>query len=101
MWLHFPLQFTYDPNSADWSREMRGNPLISTVNLEHYMVVFAPKDEPKAHDFCQTLDRVGHPMGIAVGKPNLVCAPDDRTNTILRVIEQNLSDQTQMVSVNM
>ena len=41
-------QYKYDPNSADWSREMRGKPLLSGVNLTEYMILFTNRDAPKA-----------------------------------------------------
>ena len=49
--LHSPLsltQYKYDPASADWSREMRGKGLVSSVHLQDYMILFTGRDAPKA-----------------------------------------------------
>ena len=33
-------QYNYNPANADWSRERRGQHLLSTVIMEHYMILF-------------------------------------------------------------
>ena len=60
------LQYSYDPKSADWSREMRGMALHSTVNLESWVLIYTNRDGANAKDFEQTLKKVGGPMGIEV-----------------------------------
>jgi len=62
----FIFQYSYDPKSADWSKEMRGNPLHSTVNLENWILVYTQRDTGNAKDFSQTLRKVCGPMGISV-----------------------------------
>ena len=49
-----PPQYKYDPNTADWSREMRGKTLLSGVALMEYMILFTGRDAPKAQviDLC-------------------------------------------------
>ena len=90
-------QFKYKPADADWSREMRGNTLISAISLRNYMVLFTSRDYEKAQDFVQTLRRVGPPMGINIGDARMLQCQDDRTDTILRTIKNNLDDHVQMV----
>ena len=41
-------QYNYNPANADWSREMRGQHLLSTVNMEDYMILFTGRDRPSA-----------------------------------------------------
>lgn len=62
----FAFQYPYDPKSADWSREMRGNPLHSTVNLENWLLLYTNRDSGNAKDFAQTLKKVCGPMGVTV-----------------------------------
>ena len=93
------IQFNYRPADADWSREMRGNPLISTVDLHSYLIVFTQRDQEKAQDLVQTLKRVAPPMGFQIGRETVCRAPDDRTDTFLRVIRDSMeAGRTQMVS---
>ena len=62
------FQYSYDPKTADWSREMRGNPLTSTVDLSNWILIFTQRDSGNAKDFAQTLTKVCGPMGINVSK---------------------------------
>ena len=34
------VKYNYNPANADWSRERRGQHLLSTVIMEHYMILF-------------------------------------------------------------
>jgi aubergine-like protein len=93
------VKYNYNPASADWSREMRGHHLLSTVNMEDYMILFTGRDRPSAKDFIEALQRVGPPMGFNVGRPNTVQLENDRTDNFLKNIRNNLSQTTQMVIV--
>ena len=66
----FIFQYSYDPKSADWSREMRGNPLHSTVNLVNWTLIYTQRDSGNAKDFSRTLQKVCGPMGITVSNSN-------------------------------
>ncbi|KAK2562296.1 Piwi-like protein 1 [Acropora cervicornis] len=89
--------YSYDPKTADWSREMRGMPLYSTVNLNNWLLIYSSRDSNNAKDFEQTLKKVGGPMGITVA-PGIDCRiQDDRTETYLNAIKSNYSHELQMV----
>ncbi|XP_032223626.2 piwi-like protein 1 [Nematostella vectensis] len=80
----------YDPKSADWSREIRGAPLHSTVNLENWVIVHTNRDSGVATDFQQTLARVCGPMGINTTKPRMVPLNDDRTDSYLKALSNEI-----------
>ena len=62
------------------------------------MVVFTKRDGEKAQDFVSTLQRVGPPMGMQVGKPKMVDLPTDKTDVLIDRISRNLrADSTQLV----
>ncbi|RMX60997.1 hypothetical protein pdam_00014203 [Pocillopora damicornis] len=89
--------FSYDPKTADWSREMRGNPLQSTVNLDSWLLIYSSRDSGNAKDFAQTLSKVCGPMGIKVSKSVECQLNNDRTESYLDAIKGNFSDSLQMV----
>ncbi|XP_068681290.1 piwi-like protein 1 [Montipora foliosa] len=91
--------YSYDPKSADWSREMRGMALHSTVNLESWVLIYTNRDGANAKDFEQTLKKVGGPMGIEVSNATDCRIPDDRTEAYLRAINENYYERLQMVVV--
>jgi aubergine-like protein len=92
-------QYKYSPATADWERNMRGQKLISCVDLANWMVVFTQRDKTKANDFLQNMNKVCPPMGIRVARPNMLELPDDNNNTFLRAISNGVNNQTQMVVV--
>ncbi len=90
----------YKPNEADWSRDMRGNSLISTVNLNNVLVVSTRRDDDKAQDFVHTLAKVGPPMGINVNARDFDYATldNDRTDNFVKSISSRVTQSTQLVS---
>nr|AIY62327.1 piwi [Fimbriaphyllia ancora] len=89
--------YTYDPKTADWSREMRGNPLHSTVSLDNWVLIYSSRDGGNARDFEQTLKKVCGPMGINVANSQSQQLSDDRTESYLSAIKGKYSEQLQMV----
>lgn len=88
--------FGYKPAEADWSREMRGAPLISTVNLTDWVIMVTRRDSEKGQDFLNSLKRVAPPMGIQIGKPNYAELSDDNQNTYLTALKNHVTPTTQM-----
>lgn len=93
------VRYSYSPANADWTKELRGQRLLTTVNMEDYMILFTGRDRNTAKDFIDALEKVGRPMGFGVGTPNAIQLENDRTDTFLRNIRSNISSSTQMVIV--
>ena len=93
-------QYTYPSDNADWTKELRGKRVIAPAKLLDYIVVFTRRDSEKAHDFVNTLQRVGPPMGMQVGRPNMVELSTDKTDVMMDHIASNLRQgATQLVSM--
>ncbi|CAH1233753.1 PIWIL1 [Branchiostoma lanceolatum] len=89
--------YSYKQQDADWSREMRGQQLISCVPLENWLLVFTARESSLAQDFLQTLEKVGGPMGMSINKPVMCELSDDRTDSYLSTMREQMNDNTQMV----
>lgn len=63
------LQYEYDPSTADWSREMRGLPIICSPPLDNWLLLFTRRNGNEAQNFLHTLNRVSAPMGIRISRP--------------------------------
>jgi aubergine-like protein len=95
------MQYSYPPHNADWTKELRGKRVIAPAKLLDYLVVFTRRDGEKAQDFVSTLQRVGPPMGMQVGRPNMVELPTDKTDVLMDHITSNLRQgSTQLVGVS-
>ena len=62
-------KFSYKDENADWQRETRGKLLISTFNMENWVLLFTQRDERIANDFLKTIKTVAAPMGMKVADP--------------------------------
>nr|ASW22511.1 piwi2 [Nematostella vectensis] len=86
-------------DQADWGRDATREKVISAVNLNNWMVFFTQRDSGKANDFVQTMNKCAPAMGIQVNQPKMNQLRDDRTETYLRSIRENLHPQVQVVVV--
>ncbi|XP_072043848.1 piwi-like protein 1 [Amphiura filiformis] len=91
------VQYTYKPADAEWSREMRGYQLLTSVDLNEWAVLYTQRDTPKAQDFVQTMMKVAPAMGMKVKDPATCCLGDDRAETYLQTIRGGVQPTTQMV----
>uniref|UniRef100_A0AAY4CX19 Piwi-like 1 n=2 Tax=Denticeps clupeoides TaxID=299321 RepID=A0AAY4CX19_9TELE len=90
--------YDYNPWAADWSKEMRGLPLISSMPLEVWMLFYTRRDGRAAQSLLQTLNRVAGPMGIYMNRAVMI-EYEDRQDSLLRALQQNVGPGTQMVVV--
>ncbi|KXJ16819.1 Piwi-like protein 1 [Exaiptasia diaphana] len=90
---------SYDPKTADWSRETRGSALHSTVNITNWLVILTNRDRGAiGNDFVSTMKRVLEPMGISTGAPRVVAIDNDRTESYLNAIRSEVGrDMPQIV----
>ncbi|KAK3566050.1 hypothetical protein QTP86_025034, partial [Hemibagrus guttatus] len=90
--------YEYNPWVADWSKEMRGLPLISSMPLENWLMFYTRRNADVAHSLLQTLNKVSGPMGIRMQRAGMI-EYDDRQESLLRALQQNVGQQVQIVVV--
>ncbi|WAR02492.1 PIWL1-like protein [Mya arenaria] len=89
----------YDQERADWSQDMRGKSMITSVDMIDWLVVFTQRTRNQTQEFVQTLSRVGPPMGMRINNPIPIELHDDRNNSYLQGIKDNLNGRIQMVLI--
>lgn len=90
--------FEYNPWTADWSKEMRGLPLISCMSLDNWLMFYTRRNADVAQSLLQTLNKVSGPMGIRMQRAVMI-EYEDRQESLLRALQQNVARETQMVVV--
>ncbi|KAI8521140.1 Piwi-like protein 2 [Branchiostoma belcheri] len=70
---------------------------LPQVDLQCWMVLFFSRDESKANDFITMMKKVCPSLGIRVNNPLQFRLENDRTETYLRIIRDNLKPQVQLV----
>ncbi|KAJ8408576.1 hypothetical protein AAFF_G00252110, partial [Aldrovandia affinis] len=93
-----PKVLQFNPMAADWSKEMRKVPLISCPPLQCWILFYTRRNGDVAQALLQTLERVCQPIGIRMQWPDMV-EYDDRPESLLRALQQNVSPETKMVVV--
>lgn len=86
-----------ESKTAEWSSMCKNSELIYSVPLNNWLLVHTVKNSKLAEDFAQNLAKVAASVGFPVAKPNYLELPDDRKNTFIDAIKQNITDQVQCV----
>uniref|UniRef100_A0A8C9WXA7 Piwi-like RNA-mediated gene silencing 1 n=1 Tax=Sander lucioperca TaxID=283035 RepID=A0A8C9WXA7_SANLU len=92
-----PKSYDYNPRAADWSKEMRGMPLISSPPLENWLMLYTRRNGNEAQSLLQTLNRVSGPLGFPVLLFRIEY--EDHQESLVRALQQNVGPHTQMVVV--
>ncbi|XP_059194229.1 piwi-like protein 1 [Centropristis striata] len=90
--------YEYSPWAADWSKEMRGAPLIYAPPLENWLLFHTRRNSNEAQSLLQTLNRVSGPLGIRIQRAVMI-EYDDHQESLLRALQQNVGPQVTMVVV--
>ncbi|XP_060893634.1 piwi-like protein 1 [Labrus mixtus] len=90
--------YDINPQSAEWSREMRGVPVISSPLLTDWFMFYTRRSSNEAQSLHQTLNKVSGPLGIRIQRAVMV-EYEDYQESLLRALQQNVGPQTQMVVV--
>ncbi|XP_015273353.1 PREDICTED: piwi-like protein 1 [Gekko japonicus] len=88
--------FEYNPQFADWSKEMRGASLISVKPLENWLLIYTRRNYDAANTLVQNLFKVTPAMGIQMNKAIMI-EVEDRTEAYLKALKQKVASDTQMV----
>ncbi|NXG80612.1 PIWL1 protein, partial [Baryphthengus martii] len=88
--------FDYNPQFADWSKETRGVPLISSKPLDNWLLIYTRRNYDCANTLLQNLFKVTPSMGIRMAKATMI-EVDDRTEAYLRTLQQSVTPETKMV----
>ncbi|KAE8628028.1 hypothetical protein XENTR_v10007275 [Xenopus tropicalis] len=86
----------YNPQFADWSREMRGQTLISVRHLDNWMLLYPRRCYDAAQTLVQTLNKVAQQIGMRMNNVRMF-EVDDRANSYIQVLNAEVNPDTQMV----
>ncbi|KAK4035484.1 hypothetical protein OUZ56_027572 [Daphnia magna] len=81
---------------CDWSRNL-GNDVLVAVKIESWILVYVDRQLNIAQDFSKTLLDVGSKMGIRINPPKMVALPNDRTDTYVNRIRDEINSSLQLV----
>uniref|UniRef100_A0A8C9X044 Piwi-like RNA-mediated gene silencing 1 n=1 Tax=Sander lucioperca TaxID=283035 RepID=A0A8C9X044_SANLU len=86
--------------AADWSKEMRGMPLISSPPLENWLMLYTRRNGNEAQSLLQTLNRVSGPLGFRMQRAVMIeyedhqdARPSSRFCQVVVVLPSNRKDK--------
>ncbi|KAG8452990.1 hypothetical protein GDO86_004701 [Hymenochirus boettgeri] len=86
----------YNPQFADWSRELRGQTILSVKHLDHWLLLYTKRNYDAAHILVQNLSKVAQQIGMRLGNAVMI-EVDDRSGSYIRALQHHISTPTQMV----
>ncbi|CAJ1068058.1 piwi-like protein 1 isoform X1 [Xyrichtys novacula] len=90
--------YEFNMYSADWSKEMRGVPLIGSPPLNNWFVFYTARNKKETSAFLDNLHRVSSPLGIRMQRPVMI-EYEDYQESLLRALQHNVTPDAQMVMV--
>ncbi|XP_061624752.1 piwi-like protein 1 isoform X1 [Phyllopteryx taeniolatus] len=90
--------YGYNPRTADWTREMRGLPLIYSPPLQNWLLLYTRRNNREAQSLLETLYKVAAPLRISLQKAVMI-EYEDHQESLLRTLQHNVKAETQMVVV--
>ncbi|XP_066444447.1 piwi-like protein 1 [Eleutherodactylus coqui] len=86
----------YNPQFADWSKDMRGQNLIGVRDLTNWLLVYTRRNYDAANALLQNLFKITQQMGIRMNRAVMV-EIEDTVGGYLQAFQQNITDRTEMV----
>ncbi|OCU01987.1 piwi-like protein 1 [Xenopus laevis] len=86
----------YNPQFADWSRELRGQTLLHVKHLDNWILLYARRNYDAANTLTQNLFKVSGQMGIRMNKA-VMMEVEDTTDAYIKVLQQKVTPNVQMV----
>lgn len=99
--IRFGSQELKSSELADWGREACREKVITPVDLKPrcWVILYTPRDQDCAQNFCNMMRMVGRNLGIQVGEPVLAQLRDDRTDSYVGALKQQYHNQLQLAVI--
>ncbi|XP_069817070.1 piwi-like protein 1 [Dendropsophus ebraccatus] len=86
----------YNPQFADWSRDLKGTCLIHVKHMENWLLIYSRRNYDAANALAQNLFKVCQQLGIKMSQA-ITIEVEDSTDAYVKVLQQRVKPGTQMV----
>ncbi|KAK9870113.1 hypothetical protein WA026_006203 [Henosepilachna vigintioctopunctata] len=83
-------------NNGDWTRAAGEFKSTLPIDLINWVVFHTVRDKQNASKFSDTMTRMGSSMGCMVQRPRLILLKDDRNETYIQAIQENINSAVQV-----
>ncbi|XP_074648302.1 piwi-like protein 1 isoform X2 [Tubulanus polymorphus] len=81
---------------ADWGRSL-SHKVITPVHLENWIIIYYRRDNQRANNFVQMYMKQAPRMGIRVKNPMMIELPDDKTESYIRKMREQINPRVQCI----
>ena len=78
-------------DSADWGRQATSSKVITAVDFRNWVILYVKRDHPRAQSFIETMMKCCPQMGIMCDNPSRCELQDDRTETFIRALREQIN----------
>ncbi|KAL0271382.1 UNVERIFIED_CONTAM: hypothetical protein PYX00_008486 [Menopon gallinae] len=86
-----------NPVNGEWQKCFRDVSVFQAVDILNWVIIFPAKDGRVADTFVNMIKKIGPSMGIDVAEPRKVHLVNDRIDSYIQGLKQNIEDRTQIV----
>ncbi|XP_003704269.1 argonaute 3 [Megachile rotundata] len=100
--IYFGNEVTFTPpphKPAEWSSTACRTALLRTPNLNNWCVLHCQKDSRCVNEFISMLRNVTKVMGMCVREPQTVCLRDDRIDTFVQALRNNIQQNINLMVI--
>ena len=84
-------------SKADWSRAVSSKPLLTSVTIDHWLIIHPDRCRDAAKNFTHWMRDLTQRMKWKVMAPTVVILKDDRSETLLEGLRKNLDRKMKIV----
>lgn len=88
--------FSAGPN-ADFSKYACNNELLEVIHINNWLLIHTKNDSKTAESFCEHVYRNTRSFGLKVQRPKIVVLHNDRVDTYVNALRENITKDTQIV----
>ena len=82
---------------ADWGRDATRENVITAVPLRCWVVLYTKRDQTRANDYIGNMLKCCPQMGIDAQPPTRFELRDDRTETFIRALRENINPRVNLL----
>ena len=82
---------------ADWTRAALSRKCLRPIQVDNWLFIYPKKDEDIAFKFGKVLQFEAKKIGVNYAKPRIHSLADDRVQTYMRILSDNLKEDVQLV----
>ncbi|XP_061388506.1 protein argonaute-3 [Musca vetustissima] len=83
--------------NADFSKYATSNELLDVVNITNWVILHCKNDDRVVQSFLDHVEKCTRAFGMKVLKPKVVVLPNDRVDSFVNGLRENIKKETQIV----